>query len=310
VSHSVSQPAGIWDCLEEDILEIIIEIGTPENQAQIRQELMLFSSVVSSSNNLLNISKVIVPADFDAKVNELQGTSDYKSNRGVVALARNVNLGESVAIVLSPLLYTAYFDAQIRLYISLHEIKHVYNRKSFLEISADSGSRKIYLENLYTLFDEYIADRWALEVFDKVIPTKTVRWNEYIRDSALGFSSSINDRQFYIKIKTEIESFRHHSDIVLFQENIHQSFHNVAISLVHAFAIADYDSRIMSLADLMQSHFVNEKTLSLMGLFKIKYQEQIYDIHDDLNLIIDFMTNFGMKFEDTPQGIYCHVLDI
>ena len=83
---------------------------------------MLFSSVVSRSDDIRNISKVIVPADFDAKINELQGTSNYESNRGVVALARNVNLGESDAIVLSPLLYTAYFDAQIRLYFSLHEI--------------------------------------------------------------------------------------------------------------------------------------------------------------------------------------------
>ena len=47
-----------------------------------------------------------------------------------------------------------------------------------------------------------------------------------------------------------------------------------------------------------------------MDFFKIKHQEQIYDIQDDLDLIIDFMTNFGMKFEDTPEGTYCHVLDI
>jgi hypothetical protein len=50
------------------------------------EELMLFSLIVSRSNSLVNISKVIVPRNFDAKVNELQGTLDYKSNRGIVAL--------------------------------------------------------------------------------------------------------------------------------------------------------------------------------------------------------------------------------
>jgi hypothetical protein len=292
-------------------LEIIVEIGTPENQEQIREELMLFSLVVLRSNNLINISKVIVPRDFDAKVNELQGTLDYKSNRGIVALARNVNLGDSDAIVLSPLLYTsAYCDEQVRLYLSLHEVAHTVNRKVFPQLSSNSGSERIYLENLYTLFDEYVADRFALALFDDVISTKTTHWNKFISDFALDFSSLINNSKYYTKIKNEIESFRQHGDSGLFLQRIHEDFHSVAISINHAFAISDHDSQILSSAVLLQSHFVNEKTIALMNFFRVKYQEQVNNINDGFDLIVEFMTNFGMKFKNIPEGTWCQVLDI
>lgn len=292
-------------------MEIIVEIGTPENQEQIREELMLFSLVVSRSNNLVNISKVIVPKNFDAKVNELHGTLDYKSNRGIIALARNVNLGDSDAIVLSPHLYTsAYCDAQVRLYLSLHEMAHTINRKLFPQLSSNSGSEGIYLENLYTLFDEYVADRFALALFDDVISTKTTRWNTFISEFALGFASLINNSQYYTNIRNAIESFRQHGDSGLFLKEIHEDFHSVVISISHAFAISDHDSQILSPAVLLQSHFVNEKTVALMNFFKVKYQEQAYDINDGFDLIIEFMTNFGMKFKNVPEGTWCQVLDI
>jgi hypothetical protein len=292
-------------------LEIIVEIGTLEEQEQIREELMLFSLIVSRSNSLVNISKVIVPRNFDAKVNELQGTLDYKSNRGIVALARNINLGDSDAIVLSHHLYTsAYCDAQVRLYLSFHEMAHTVNRKMFPQLSDNSGSEGIYLENLYTLFDEYIADRFALALFDDVISAKTTRWNNFISDFALGFSSIINNSEYYTKIKNEIDAFRQHGDSGVFLRKIHDDFHSVAISISHAFAISDHDSQILSSAGLLQSHFVNEKTLALMNFLKDKYQEQVYDINDGFELIVEFMTNFGMKFKNIPEGTWCQVLDI
>ena len=293
-------------------MEILVEIGTPENKEKIREELMSFLSIFSRADDALDISKVIVPVDFDAKVNELQGTSDYQSNKGTVAaLATNVKLVDGDAIILSPLLYTsAYCDGQVRLYISLHEITHTFNRNLFPKISTDSASQRIYLENLYTLFDEYVADRFALEIFDDAISTKTVQWNRFIREFAEAFCALINDRKYLTKIRTETGSFRQHADGALFLKNIQQDFRSVAIGINRAFAIIDHDPQILPLSDLMQSQFVNEKTLALMNFFRAKYQEQVYDMQGAFELMVDFMTNFGMKFEDVPEGLYCHVLDI
>ncbi len=293
-------------------MEIVVEIGTHETQEAIHQELTLLSSIVSLSNGVLNISKVIVPLDFDVAVNELQNTKDYRADkdRDVVALARNINLGDSFAIVLSPFLYTASHDWQTRLYIALHEIKHVYNNKLFPNISLVTGSKRIYTNNLYILFDEYVANRWALETLDGVIPEKSPVWNTFIKSFAKSFSLLICDNKYYENIKNEVEAFRQHSDIEYFQSKIRRSFYSVAMSIVHALSISDHNPSILHPITLEKSHFVNEKTLALMSFFKEKYQNEIFDIHTDLNLIIDFMTNFGMRFEDIPDGIYCHVLDI
>lgn len=47
-----------------------------------------------------------------------------------------------------------------------------------------------------------------------------------------------------------------------------------------------------------------------MNFLNDKYQEQVYDINDGLDLIVEFMTNFGMKFKNVPEGTWCHVLEI
>lgn len=292
-------------------MEIIVEIGTQEDQELIRAELDLISLVTSQTNNIINISKVIVPSDFDAKVNELQRTLDYRSHRGVVVLAKNVNLEDGDAIVMSPLLYTSgYFDAQVRLFILLHEMVHTLNKNSFPKSSCISGSEGIYIRNLYTLYDEYVADRLALTILDNALSIKTTNWNKYISDYSLDISLMINDPKYYENIKTEIDIFRHTADVAHFLKNIDENFHNVAICIAHLFAISHHYSYVSPSETLSQSHFVNEKTTAIMNFFNGKHQERAYDVNDGFDLMVEFMTNFGMKFKDLPEGIYCEVLDI
>jgi hypothetical protein len=40
------------------------------------------------------------------------------------------------------------------------------------------------------------------------------------------------------------------------------------------------------------------------------YLEDYDDLTKGILLMEDFMTNFGMKFEDIPYEEYCHILDI
>lgn len=291
-------------------LDIIIEIGTPVQRAQIQRELVIFTEVVKRSDPPLNISKVVIPFDFDAKVNELQGTTTYKSVRGVMGVAKILDLDNSIAVVLSPHLYTENQDTQTRVFIFLHEITHVSNRRKFPAVSSDSYSQQTYLGNIYVLFDEYVSDRLAFKIIDGLFPEKTHHWKTFVQNYAEGFTSLVNDAHYYSTIKSEIESFRMHGYVMLFLKNSCPMFDDVVLSIVHAFSLADHDPCAIQLTDLMQSPFVNEKTLVLMRFFKDKYQEGVFDVHDGINLITDFMTNFGMKFEDTPQGRYCHVLDI
>jgi len=50
-----------------------------------------------------------------------------------------------------------------------------------------------------------------------------------------------------------------------------------------------------------------------MDFFKEKYDKADgvdIDLCEGIGLAMDFMTNFGVRFEDQPQGLYCHVIDI
>jgi len=155
-----------------------------------------------------------------------------------------------------------------------------------------------------------VADRKAYECIQNGVSEKTEHWKTFIQNSVLGFASLINDPQNYAFIKSEVESFRWHGDVTIFQKNISEYFDNISKSIVHTFSLLDHDPSVMKIADITRSPFINEKTLSLMHYFKDKYQADIFDVHDGVNLIKDFVENFGMKYEDRALGMYLHVLDI
>lgn len=292
-------------------LEITVEIGTAEQQTQIQEELAFFQSLATAPNSPLNkISKVIVPSDFDAAVNTLQGTTTYASVRDVLAVAKIVNIGEAIAIVLSPNLYTASHDNQTRCFFYLHELFHVSNKHKFPSVANTSPSDTIYLTNLYSLFDEYVADRLAYEVIDSMFQSKSSHWQGLIQYLSDGYASLINDAKYHDSIKTNAGRFRTHNNVDLFLTHTRPLFDSVAICIAHAFSLADHNSVAMQVSELKRSPFVNEKTLALVSFFRTKYEESSFDVHGGIDLVRDFMTNFGFEFEDTRQGLYCHVLDI
>ncbi len=126
------------------------------------------------------------------------------------------------------------------------------------------------------------------------------------------FIRIINNGEYYEQIKKEIASFRiHDSDVTTFLENTHDSFSEVAMSIAHLYSYIDnYPDYQSKVADLRNSRFVNDKTYTLIDFFRKKYGEKSPELVEGLNLVKEFILNFGMRFEDTAQGLYCHVLDI
>ncbi len=147
-------------------MKMIVEVGTAEQKTIIENELSLIEKIVCAFEPPLNISRVIVPVDFDQKVNELQKTDSYKSLRGMETIAKILEVDGGVAIILSPSIYTLDWDTQKRLFIYLHEIYHTVNKKRISRPEIQSASSSLYFENLYRIFDEYAADRQALEMID------------------------------------------------------------------------------------------------------------------------------------------------
>jgi hypothetical protein len=294
-------------------LELIVEVGTAEQKELIKAELAVFEAGADYFQPPLNLSAVIVPADFDATVNHLQNTTSYTSIRVHVALAKTIEIDDGLAIVLSPYLFTEDWDHQMRSIIYYHELIHVVNKRRFPQPITCSPTILQRFENLYLLFDEYDANRLAFELTDGLYPSKSDRFRAYIKAAFEGHLGSLLDDSIdFRNIKAEIAKFRlGFIDVGQFLENIKEHFDHAAKDVVYAFSYIDHYPEFEEReSDLLKSKFVNKKTIVLIDFFRSKYDETDPDLLDGLDFMGEFMTNFGMSFKDIPQGQYCHVLDI
>lgn len=296
-------------------MELILEIGSDEQKELIRQEIAPLLDGVGKLNPPLNLRQVVFAVDFDGKVNELQGTTDYRSIRGVTAIAKIVELdledGISIAIVLSPLLFTDEQDTQTRYFIYMHEITHVLNKRKFRKETNESYFVQTYLGNMISYYDEYVADRAAYDFIGQVFKEKTPRAKAMIDNTLKGLADIVFDPKYYEIISREVMRFRlYRTDVSGFLEAVKRSFDEVSLCTVHLYALLDTYPDLATQVDLSRSKFINEKAVKLMRFLKAKYEQHDHDLRDGIGLVVTYMENFGMRFEDRSEGLYCHVVDI
>ncbi|MBN8582435.1 MAG: hypothetical protein J0L96_17345 [Anaerolineae bacterium] len=297
-------------------MEITIEIGDEDIQKQIKEELDYLLIIAEAMKPPLNISQVLVPEDFQAKIRELTGEDDYKFQRGVdnakVTVAAKIIEGkDGTIIVVSPWLYLPVFDTMIRCFILAHEFAHIMNKGRFPKIPKDSFTSENYLGNLYILFDEYTADRLSFLITERLFTSPTEAWEQYTNNWVIEYLNPSSHPTYYEQIKTEIENFREHGNVDLYWKSIFETMHVVSVSIVHGFAsYHQHNDKYVSLK-IPNTEFINEKTLVLMDYLKEKYENKETDLHDGIGLMSNYLTNFGVKFEDRPGNMgYIYVLDI
>lgn len=295
-------------------MEIIIEVGNEAIQEYIRHELGFVDKIAESLK--LNVSRIIIPGDFQAKVNEYQGRDDYKVQRGVenaqvTVAAKIIEDGDNITILLSPyIFYLQSFDTMVRCFLMVHELMHVVNKGYFLEIPKGSFALENYLGNLYIMFDEYTADRYAYSMIEGAFEPHTEAWELYNQDGVLGYLNPTSDPRYYEHILSEIKKFRYHADVNRYWKSIWETVHVVSISIVHGFARYHEHLENYKKLEIPSTKFINEKTFALMDYFKTKYKTQNYDLNDGIGLMEEYLTNFGVRFEDRPEGGWMQVLDI
>lgn len=294
-------------------MEIVVEVGNRQQIEQIKDELQFIEAFSKAIQPALNVRRVVVPADFDKTINELQNTTSYKSVRSHVAMAKIIELDDGITIILSPLLFTNGWDGQMRAEIYLHELVHVSNKRRFPQPLTQSPTTQLHFNTLYLLFDEYDANRKSFELADEIFPSKTPRFKAFIDGCFEGFFvSMVENTKDYDGIREEIKRFRwRHIDVGQFLANTKEYFDHASKDIVYTYSYIDHYSRFKGREpDLLKSKFVNDKTLALIDFFRIKYEKHDSDLLDGLDLFAEFLGNFGMRFEDRPEGLYCHVLDI
>jgi hypothetical protein len=297
-------------------MDITIEIGNEEVQQQIKHELDFILGIAQSMDLSLGISRILVPTDFQAKIRELIEKDDYKIQRGlddakITVAAKIIEDKDGIIIVISPSLYLSTFDSMIRCFILTHEFTHIKNKSRFPKIPKDSFALNNYLDHLYTLFDEYIADRLSFQITEQLFIPPTEAWNQYNNDGVINYLNPISHPSYCAQIRSEIEKFRNHGDVNLYWKSIIETVDVISISAVHGFATYHQHNDEYKSLKIPTTEFINEKMLMLMDYFKTKYENHETDLSDGINLISNYLTNFGVKFEDRPGNRgYIYVLDI
>lgn len=298
-------------------MEIIIEIGDENQKKKIKSELeYLFKNILEKTviSTPIEIYKIIVPLDFNKTVNTLQGTSNFNSVRGkenasVEVLAKTIYCSNEISIIISPIIYFSAFDTMVRCFVLSHEICHLINKNSFPKVLSTSFSEKSYLGSLYSLFDEYVADRFAFAMTQKLyIPSES--WNRFNLNSVQEYLKPVTDPRYYDFIQKEISSFRIHGDVNYFWNAIIETVNLLTMSTTHGFARYHEFPIEFEKTIFPESKFLNERTFVLMDYFKSKYDQIDNNLMNGIPYISNYLKNFGMQFEEIPEGGYFRVIDI
>jgi len=295
-------------------MNIIIEIGDKENQKKIRDEITLFLQIADYLEPPIKLDQVYIPSDLEKTVNNLNSSTSFKTKRGVdngsvQVLGKIVDSKLGTTILIAPDLYHPNFDTKIRCFIFCHELIHLHNRNLFPDIHSDSFTRNSYLGNMYGLFDEYIADRTSFKITESLFPDSQ-SWNKFNRNSFEYYLAPVTNIDIYKRIKREISEFRYHANINLFWKNVNNDIDIITKCTTHAFARFHHYPENYSDFSFQESRFLNKDTFSMMDFLKESYEEGNYDIRNGIEIISQYLTNFGVKFEDKSEGGYIWVLDI
>ena len=285
-------------------MEFSVEVGTDEQREVIEVELGTFFSVnIDEAPNWFD--RVLFVEDLERAVHELQGLDGYLAVRTVgeseiVALAKIVDTGEVRTLVLSAQLYAERFDTQTRCFVCMHEICHSLNLQVLPDVDAEpSYSRRTYLHNLGTFYDEYTADRFGynLAESDALFDGQTNSWGEYLAAEETGFRSVILDETNYETLRMAIRRFRITADMDQFLAALRPIFDAVFVSFAHFAALADAYPTIDANSTFAGSKFATPPMMALVEHIRQQYEAITFDVEAGIPLVIDAIASFGIRKE-------------
>ena len=187
-------------------MEIIVEAEEDFVRELIANDLRSLLVPLVEQIPWINNIRIIVTRDFEGKVNELIGGTDYRWKRGITndeigAVAKTIPLDDSHTIVLSLTLYFIY-DLMCICFILYHEIGHIINENQFPPIPDTPLALGEYFHVLYWLYDEYISDRSALINTEAAFSSPSQKWLEHYGPKTVhNYLRTVNDDRYYELLK-------------------------------------------------------------------------------------------------------------
>jgi hypothetical protein len=301
-------------------MQIYVETGNNDQRSAIKTELGMLAEAATRVPLIFPVDQIIVPQDFDAKVNELENSDDFRSTPGLEPVARTVHTRAGYVLLFHPNLYTGWYDEQVRFCIYWHEFTKLVNRGRFplLVRRGRPDSFANYFMNLYALYGEYEASRRSFEFRDALVQQVykaplSAKARQDLENSLDGNIRLLNNRgEYYDWIRFQISEYRKHNNTSIFLQNVRQKVTQLSFSLIYAYATMDHypEYRVKEEA-LKEAPMLNEKTRDFLEYFRFVYNRGSADLVDGIGLMEGLWANFGFRFTDTERGgMRCEVLDI
>lgn len=299
------------------IIEKIVEIGTEEQREIILKELEVFDVISDKfSNNGDEIYKIIIPDNLDTAVRKISKDNTFESIRTNTmkrVVGKVIYFDEGIILLFSPFLFTEEYDMMVRCTIYIHELFHIVNKHCFPDIDLDDDRLNSLLKDLNWYYDDYFCNRKGIEIVDDIFKEHSQIYINHLKKVTEGHKSKLEDDSlYYDKIKNLIYQFKlgnisfddFYSKVNLLITGITMDFVFFSTYLDSYDFLSDYKGNITN------SMFYNEYTIDLLDFFKQCYHEDIYDLSKGIELYEKYLLNFGIKFENVCEGVYCHVFNI
>ena len=96
-------------------------------------------------------------------------------------------------------------------------------------------------------------------------------------------------------IKEAILLFRIEGNVENFYSRVGEVINDVSLSTVHLFAFLDHSEEKVNMSS---KYFLNESTKNYINYLRKKYGENDMDIRDGVDVMIEYIKNFGYELEE------------
>lgn len=298
-------------------MEIEIDLSTDSAELLeiIKGELNALKKIVDNIEIKVKLDKIILTDDLEHRVNEFYGSDSFQAKRNtgkndlhvISKYCKNDKFG---ALFITSSVYN-YPDMRVRFYFYLHEIMHTINEKMIVEPPKENSTKDSYFFTLYWLYNEYSADRSAFMIIDEVFENSDSKWKLFLISQFDGYIDILVDDKNYEFFKAEITKFRiGQITINEFINATRQRSTDLSATIIHALAILHQYPELDYTHNISESRFINQKTNVLIEFIRQKYECSVTDLTDGLEIVTQYLTNFGFRFEELESGPYCHIVDI
>jgi len=289
-------------------VDILVEIGTPEQKEAIKSELLMILDCLGDDFlDSIDLNQIIIPLDFDVTVNRLQNTTGYTSDRIQLCVGKIIESNGNNYVILSRLAYTEFFNFGKRCKFIWHELYHLVNRKQFTIPDYIHTAESRYLNTLGIMYDEYTANVFAnglilkLDGIEIIGDVKGDLKSEY----DVFLSSVLDDNQYYLPIKEEYQDWRTHGDTGKMLNTTTQYIDAAIKDIAYCYSFADSCDSLKEHFQKQKSVFLNDDTENIFKLLREWHASEKVEIDfmEGLDAIKAYMsTCFGITFTDDPAG--------